>query len=250
MNISPTRYFSAVMRRMCCLAILLLCGLSSLPAQTDTRLRVRLTTTYGDIVIALSDSTPRHRDNFLQLVREGYYDSLLFHRVIPDFMIQTGDPDSRHASPGDTVGEGGPDYTIPAEIRLPSLFHKRGAVAAAREADDVNPERASSGSQFYIVWGRMMSQSTLHRFARQLEERSGGRYVMTPEMEETYALYGGAPYLDGEYTVFGEVVEGLEVVDNIQIADTDDCDRPLADLRILRATVEGPGAADHSPQIE
>lgn len=223
--------------RMCCLMSALACCLWS-SAQSDLRQRVRLTTTYGDIVIALSDSTPRHRDNFLRLVREHYYDSLLFHRVIPDFMIQTGDPDSRHAAPGDTLGNGGPDYTVAAEICLPSLFHKRGAVAAAREADDVNPEHASSGSQFFIVWGRMMSQSTLNRFRRQLEERSGGRHTMTPEMAETYALHGGAPYLDGEYTVFGEVVEGLEIVDNIQIADTDGNDRPLADLRILRATVE------------
>ena len=120
------------------------------------RPRVCLETSLGKIVIELFNETPRHRDNFLRLVREGYYDGLLFHRVIENFMIQTGDPNSRYAAPTDTLGDGGPGYTIPAEICLPALFHKRGAVAAAREPDEVNPERASSGSQFYIVWGRML----------------------------------------------------------------------------------------------
>ena len=218
---------------------LLFCCLTGAAAQdvADTRQRVRLVTTYGDIVIALSDSTPRHRDNFLRLVREHYYDSLLFHRVIPDFMVQTGDPDSRHAAPGAQLGEGGPDYTIPAEICLPALYHKRGAVAAAREPDEVNPERASSGSQFYIVWGRIPSAASLNRYRKSLETSSNGRYTITDEMQETYAMYGGTPHLDGQYTVFGEVIEGLEVVDNLQFADTDDFDRPLADLRILRAEV-------------
>ena len=225
------------MRILLSLFVLLFAG--SLQAQTaDTRQRVRPTTSYGDIVIALSDSTPQHRDNFLRLVREHYYDSLLFHRVIPDFMIQTGDPDSRHAAPTDTLGDGGPGYTISAEICLPALFHKRGAVAAARESDEVNPARASSGSQFYIVWGRMLSQGAINKYRKRLEARSNGRYTITPEMEETYALHGGSPHLDGEYTVFGEVVEGLDVVDNIQIADCDDLDRPLADLWILKAVVE------------
>ena len=225
------------MRTLLLLVVLLFSG--SLQAQTvDTRQRVRLTTSYGDIVIALSDSTPRHRDNFLRLVREHYYDSVLFHRVIPDFMIQTGDPNSRYAAPTDTLGNGGPGYTIPAEICLPALFHKRGAVAAAREPDEVNPERASSGSQFYIVWGRMLSQGAINKYRKRLEERSHGRYTITPEMEEADALNGGSPHLDGEYTVFGEVVEGLDVVDNIQIADCDDLDRPLADLWILKAVVE------------
>lgn len=218
---------------------LLFCCLTGAAAQdaADTRQRVRLVTTYGDIVIALSDSTPRHRDNFLRLVREHYYDSLLFHRVIPDFMVQTGDPDSRHAAPGAQLGEGGPGYTIPAEICLPDLYHKRGAVAAAREPDEVNPEHASSGSQFYIVWGRIPSAASLNRYRKSLETSSNGRYTITDEMQETYAMYGGTPHLDGQYTVFGEVVEGLEVVDNLQFADTDDFDRPLADLRILRAEV-------------
>ena len=225
------------MRILLFLFVLLFAG--SLQAQTaDTRQRVRLTTSYGDIVIALSDSTPQHRDNFLRLVREHYYDSLLFHRVIPDFMIQTGDPNSRHAAPTDTLCDGGPGYTIPAEICLPALFHKRGAVAAARESDDVNPERASSGSQFYIVWGRMLSQGAINKYRKRLEASSNGRYTITPEMEEAYALHGGSPHLDGEYTVFGEVVEGMDVVDNIQIADCDDLDRPLADLWILKAVIE------------
>lgn len=205
----------------------------------DTRQRVRLVTNYGDIVIALSDSTPQHRDNFLRLVESHYYDSLLFHRVIENFMIQTGDPDSRHAAPGTLLGEGGPGYTIPAEIHLPHLFHKKGAVAAAREDDSVNPEKASSGSQFYIVWGRVWSPVSIARFRKKLEAATQGAHTLTQEMEETYGTIGGSPHLDGEYTVFGEVVEGLEeVVGNIQIAETDDNQRPLADLRILRAVID------------
>lgn len=209
-----------------------------LSAQEDTRQRVRLETTMGNITIALSDETPLHRDNFLKLAREGYYDSLLFHRVIEDFMVQAGDPDSRHAQPGDYLGEGGPDYEIPAEIRLPKLYHLRGAVAAAREGDDENPERRSSGSQFYIVWGRMGSLKNIGRARLAVEKATDHKYTITPEMEENYILHGGAPHLDGTYTVFGEVVEGLDdVVYAMQMATTDDNNRPFEDIRILRAVV-------------
>ena len=206
---------------------------------TDTRQRVRFETTLGDIVIALYDETPIHRDNFLKLVKEGYYDSLLFHRVIEDFMIQTGDPDSRHAAPGQYLGEGGPDYELPAEIRLPNIYHRRGAVAAAREADAENPERKSSGSQFYIVWGKMGTGRNVGRARYAVEEATNGQYTITPEMEEDYILHGGTPHLDGAYTVFGEVIEGLDTtVYAIQMAVTDDNDRPFEDIRILRAVIQ------------
>ena len=149
-------------RKIFCLIMCLGCLSLTLFAQ-DNRRRVRLQTDRGDIVIALSDETPQHRDNFLRLAEQGYYDGLLFHRVIEKFMIQTGDPDSRTAVGGQLLGEGGPGYTLPAEICLPKLFHHCGAVAAARESDDVNPERRSSGSQFYIVWGRIPHERTLEK---------------------------------------------------------------------------------------
>ena len=207
-------------------------------AQTDTRQRVRLETTMGNITIALSDSTPLHRDNFVRLAKEGFYDSLLFHRVIEDFMVQGGDPDSRHAEPGACLGDGGPGYDIPAEIRVPHLYHLRGAVAAAREGDDENPERKSSGSQFYIVWGRMGNGKNIGRARLAVEKATDGKYTITPEMEENYILHGGAPHLDGTYTVFGQVVEGLDdVVYAMQMATTDDNDRPFEDIRIIRVVV-------------
>lgn len=202
----------------------------------DTRQRVRLQTDRGDIVIALSDETPIHRDNFIKLVREKYYDGLLFHRVIESFMIQTGDPDSRNAADDQILGNGGPGYTLPAEIRLPELFHHCGAVAAAREADDVNPERRSSGSQFYIVWGRIPSERTLEKYKVLVEKATNGEMTITPEMQETYRQIGGTPHLDGQYTVFGEVIEGLEsVVYSMQFVETDTNDRPLGNIRIIKA---------------
>ena len=223
--------------RLYLLTVLLLSSLG-IYAQQDTRQRVRFETTLGNITIALYDDTPLHRDNFVKLVKEGYYDSLLFHRVIEDFMVQTGDPDSRHAKPGQYLGEGGPDYELPAEIRVPQLYHRRGAVAAAREGDAENPERKSSGSQFYIVWGRMLSASNIGRARYAVEEATEGKYTITKAMEEDYALHGGSPHLDGAYTVFGEVVEGLEsTVYAIQMAVTDGNDRPYDDIRILRAVV-------------
>ena len=210
-------------------------------SQEDNRQRVRLETTAGNITIALYDETPLHRDNFVKLARAGFYDSLLFHRVIEDFMIQGGDPDSRHAKPGQYLGEGGPGYDLPAEIRFPKYYHLRGAVAAARESDEANPERRSSGSQFYIVWGKMGTQKNIGRARYAVEKATDGKCTISEEMEEQYMLHGGAPHLDGAYTVFGEVVEGLDdVVYQIQMAVTDENDRPYDDIRILRAVVLEP----------
>ena len=227
--------------RCCKVLVLLLCfwSVSSTLLAQDTRRRVRQQTDRGDIVIALSDETPQHRDNFLRLAGEGYYDGLLFHRVIEKFVMQAGDPDSRTAVGGQLLGEGGPGYTLPAEICLPKLFHHCGAVAAAREADDVNPERRSSGSQFYIVWGRIPHERTLEKYRKLLEENTGGEMTITPEMKQKYSEIGGTPHLDGYYTVFGEVVEGLEeVVYSMQFVETDDNSRPLGDIRIIKAVIE------------
>ena len=229
-------------KRLLLLAVLLLGGLTqglTLQAQTAPQGKtVVLETTMGSIRIALYDDTPLHRDNFLKLVGEHYYDSLLFHRVIHNFMIQTGSPDSRHAEPGEAVGHKDKDYTLEAEIRLPQHFHKRGAVAAAREGDRTNPERRSSGGQFYIVWGTTYSTLTLDRLDLKLDSLSHGTMGFSEEMRDQYRKYGGSPHLDGQYTVFGEVVEGLDVVDKIQQVYTDDYHRPVDDVRIIRAVVE------------
>lgn len=195
-------------------------------------------TTMGDIRMVLYDETPLHRDNFISLIEEGYYDSLLFHRVIEGFMIQGGDPDSRNAAPGQFLGNGGPDYTVEAEILAPEIFHKRGVLAAAREGNDVNPERRSSASQFYIVWGAVQSAESLERFSRRAEQLFGKPLNFTEEQVQTYTTIGGTPHLDGEYTVFGEVTEGLEVVEAIQRVATDHNDRPLEDVRILKITID------------
>lgn len=190
-------------------------------------------TSMGDIALVLYDQTPAHRDNFVALVEQNYFDSLLFHRVIEGFMIQGGDPDSRHAQPGQFLGEGGPDYTVEAEIRTPEIFHKRGVLAAAREGNDVNPERRSSASQFYIVWGAVHTPESLARQSERVEMRTGKPLRFTDKQYEAYTTIGGTPHLDGEYTIFGEVVAGLEVVEAIQKVATDANDRPLDDVRIL-----------------
>ena len=203
-------------------------------AQTSTS-EVLLETTAGNIRIALFDETPLHRDNFLKLVQEHVYDSLLFHRVIKDFMIQSGDLHSKHAQPGQRLGSGDYNYTVEAEFRLPKIFHRRGMVAMAREGDRGNPERRSSACQFYIVWGRVYNDARLMKVQERLDTTA--HVQLTPEMQEVYKTVGGVPHLDGQYTVFGEVVEGLDVVDRIQQSATDPNDRPLEDIRILRATV-------------
>ncbi|MBQ6299834.1 MAG: peptidylprolyl isomerase [Bacteroidales bacterium] len=200
---------------------------------------VVLETTEGTIVLKLYDQTPLHRDNFRSLVAEGAFDSLLFHRVIQDFMIQGGDPDSKHAEPGVLLGEGDRDYTVPAEFRLEEgIFHRRGVLAGAREGDDVNPEQRSSAMQFYIVWGKIFDDAGLDKVQERLDNRTGGRVKLTPEMREVYKTVGGTPHLDGQYTVFGEVVSGLDVVDAIQRVPTDENDRPLHDVRIIKAYLQ------------
>ncbi|MDP4149499.1 MAG: peptidylprolyl isomerase [Bacteroidota bacterium] len=195
---------------------------------------VEMITSMGTVVLRLSDSTPMHRDNFLMLVKRGYYDSLLFHRVIRGFMIQSGDPDSKEGHPGKPLsqgGSGGPGYTVPAEFR-PGLFHKRGALAAARTGDDVNPTKASSGSQFYIVQGRQFAEAGLDSIET---FRLRGRKI-PQDQRAVYASIGGAPHLDQNYTVFGEVVSGMEVVDSIAAVPTSGrpLDRPLKEVRILK----------------
>lgn len=205
-------------------------------AQTTTT-EVLFETTAGNIRIALYDETPQHRDNFLKLVKMHVYDSLLFHRVIKDFMIQSGDINSKYAQPGQRLGTGDYDYTQEPEFCLPKIFHRRGVVAMAREGDDVNPEMRSSACQFYIVWGRVLDDKKLAQVQERLDTTTHGRVQLTPEMIATYKTVGGTPHLDGQYTVFGEVVEGMDVVDRIQQSQTDKYDRPLEDIRILKATV-------------
>ncbi len=239
--------------------------------------RLKIKTTEGDIVIRLYDETPRHRDNFLKLAKNGYFNGTLFHRVIKDFMIQGGDPDSKNTPKGKILGTGGPDYTIPAEFVYPRYFHKRGALSAARTGDEVNPDRESSGSQFYIVWGKIYKPAELKQMERQMamqqeqevfnllakehreeimefrrnrdqaglqtlqeqliEEtkkicRQKGKPTFTTEQTEAYTTVGGTPFLDNQYTVFGEVEEGINVVERIQNRKTDRNDRPTEDVKM------------------
>jgi len=195
----------------------------------DRKRDVLIETNYGNIVVRLSDSTPLHRDNFLKLVKVGFYDSVLFHRVIRNFMIQGGDPDSKNAKAGVPLGNGGPSYHIPAEFRT-TLFHQKGVIAAAR---DNNPEKSSSGSQFYIVQGKKFTDAGLDSTETYRLKRK-----LPAEHREVYKTIGGTPHLDQNYTVFGRVVKGLEVVDTIAAVSTSkgvDKDRPLEDARIIKA---------------
>lgn len=222
------------------LLLLLCCTPGFLFSQQNVKLKkkdrkkdVELITTEGTIVLRLYDSTPLHRDNFLRLVKSHYYDSILFHRVIKNFMIQAGDPNSKHAEPGKPLGNGGPGYTIPAEFRQ-TIFHKKGALAAARQGNDVNPEKRSSASQFYIVQGRTFTDKEMDSVEI---ARLHGRKLPQAH-REVYKTIGGTPQLDQNYTVFGEVVKGIEVVDAIAFETTSkglDRDRPLKDVRILHA---------------
>lgn len=196
---------------------------------------VVLHTTAGDIRLELDGRTPRHRDNFLELAREGFFDSLLFHRVIAGFMIQSGDPDSRRAPSGQPLGLADAGCELPAEIVYPALAHTRGALAAARTPDDVNPERKSSGSQFYIVWGKPFDGATLDRIQQSVTAATNGEIVIPDSLRTIYETTGGTPFLDGQYTVFGRVTEGLEIVEAIQGVATDSAGRPLEDVRIIRA---------------
>ena len=183
--------------------------------------------------MVLYNETYRHRDNFVKLVKEHRFDSLLFHRVIKDFMIQGGDPMSKNAASGELLGEGDLGYRIEAEFMPELHFHKRGALAAAREPDDVNPKKASSASQFYIVWGKVFTPEQLDEFKRNYRKRNNREPSMTKEQEIVYTTQGGTPHLDGSYTVFGEVTDGLDVVEKIQNMSCDDNDRPKEDVRIL-----------------
>ena len=217
------------------IALLCFCTLSASAKKKEKRHIVRIETSLGNIRVALSDDTPLHSKNFLKLAREGFYDGTLFHRCIKDFMIQGGDPESRGAEPGKLLGEGDVDYTIPAEFCLPYLYHWRGALAAAREPDDVNPEMRSSGCQFYIVYGKKQAAADIRKVRAVLEEKG---IELTPQMIDDYVMRGGTPHLDGQYTVFGEVIEGMEVVKKIQQTETDKNDRPLTDVVIRRMIVE------------
>ncbi|MBC7904375.1 MAG: peptidylprolyl isomerase [Gemmatimonadaceae bacterium] len=200
--------------------------------KNDLKKDVELVTTKGSMVIRLSDSTPLHRNNFLKLVSQKFYDSILFHRVIKAFMVQAGDPSSKMASDTQRLGGGGPSYTIPAEI-TPTLFHKKGMVAAARTGDDVNPKRASSGSQFYIVQGKVFTEAGLDSVET---FRLQGR-KLPPAHRQVYKELGGAPHLDQNYTIFGEVIRGLPVIDSIANVTTTGRqagDRPVEPVRILK----------------
>ena len=196
----------------------------------EQQTKVLFETTLGNFTIALYNETPKHRDNFIKLVNDKFYDGILFHRIIQGFVVQTGDPDSKAAKPGQPLGQGGPGYTIPAEF-VPSLYHKRGAVAAARMGDNVNPTKASSGSQFYIVDGTVFPMSDLNN----LEWRMGRQ--MTEEQKTTYSTKGGAPHLDGAYTVLGEVISGMNVIDKIASQPKDSRDRPRTDIAIISAKI-------------
>lgn len=193
--------------------------------------KVLISTPFGDMTAILYDETPQHRDNFLKLAREGFYDGTLFHRVIKGFMIQGGDPDSRGAAPGQRLGMGGPGYTIPAEFH-PDLIHKKGALAAARLGGPQNPEKRSSGSQFYIVQGKTHNAAELNRIA----SRTGAFY--TGEQIQIYQQLGGTPNLDTEYTVFGEVIDGIEVIDKIAAVKTAPGDRPVEDVQMTVKILE------------
>ncbi len=181
-------------------------------------------TSLGEIELLLYDDTPLHRDNMIKLIKEDFYDGQLFHRVIKNFMIQGGDPYSADAPKGQRLGTGGPGYRIPAEFRE-NNYHKKGAIAAARQGDAVNPAKESSGSQFYIVHGQIFNKEQL-----MMMQSSGKHAPFTPEQVAVYTTIGGTPHLDGSYTVFGEVIHGLEVVDSIASVPTDNYDRPVEDV--------------------
>ena len=193
--------------------------------------KVLIETSMGNMTVMLYDDTPLHRDNFVKLAESGFYEGMLFHRVINNFMIQAGDPMSKNAAPNARLGNGGPGYTIPAEIVYPTHFHKKGALAAARTGDNVNPKRESSGSQFYIVQGQKYTDMKLDQFEKALGK------TFTNKERDAYVTVGGTPHLDNQYTVFGEVVEGLGVVDKIAAVETAPGDRPVEDVKIIKMTV-------------
>jgi peptidyl-prolyl cis-trans isomerase B (cyclophilin B) len=193
--------------------------------------QVRMKTSLGEITLLLYDDTPMHRDNFIELINKKFYDGILFHRVIPGFMIQAGDPNSKNAKTGDRLGSGNPGYTVPAEFR-PQLYHKKGALAAARLGDQANPKKESSGSQFYIVTGKVWTNNELNQM-----ESTNTHPKFTDEQRQIYTTIGGYPPLDYNYTVFGEVTEGVEIAEKIGLVKRDRSDRPLDDVKILSITI-------------
>lgn len=205
-----------------------LCIINSAMAQSVNKDKVVIETEYGKIVLALYDNTPKHRDNILKLVKEKFYDSTLFHRVIPNFVVQGGDPDSKKAQPGQQLGEGDVGYRVPAEINAVN-FHQRGALGMAR---DNNPEKASSGCQFYIVTGKKYTEEEL----KTISERTGRNF--TPKQKNIYKSEGGTPHLDGNYTVFGIVEEGMDVVDKISEQPRNGSDRPDKDIPMLKVKIK------------
>ena len=209
----------------------------SVYSQSVKRTEVLLQTSMGNVRIQLYNETPKHRDNFLKIVNSKQMDGMLFHRVVKDFMIQTGDPDSRKAKPGQVLGNHQIGKDFPAEIIYPQFFHKRGALAAARQPDNENPDKKSSGSQFYIVWGKKFSEHQLNFYQSVIDTVTNFKVKFTPEIRKVYQEVGGTPFLDGQYTVFGEVTEGLEVIDRIQQVEVDAWSRPKEDVKIIKAYV-------------
>lgn len=215
------------MKKLFAIGLLLIGILSSFHLQAqEVETLVLIDTDMGKIKVKLFNDTPLHRDNFIKNVKEHRYDGLLFHRVIKQFMVQGGDINSKDAPIEQHLGDGDPGYTIPAEIVYPKYFHKRGMLCAARTSDDENPERASSGTQFYIVTGKFYTEMELDKM-----EKAENR-TFTPEERQAYMLEGGAPHLDNKYTVFGEVIKGMKVVDKIQFVETNEDDRPLKNIKI------------------
>ena len=204
--------------------------------EADNRAVIRFETTMGSFDMALFNETPLHRDNYLLLARIGYYDSVLVHRVIDNFVVQAGDPNSKNAQPGELVGDGEP-YKLPSEIRFPKLYHKRGMVNAAREGDETNPKRLSSGSQFAIMTCGPLNEGQVKRGQERIWAGTDSAVNLTKEIIDTYMEVGGSPHLDAQYTVFAEIVNGMDVVDKIQKVETDSFDRPVEDVRILRTKV-------------
>lgn len=198
-----------------------------------------LTTDFGDIVVELFNETPLHRDNFLKQVRNKSFNGVLWHRVINQFIIQTGDRLSKNAKPGEMLGEGDetPEDWIPAEFRAPLFYHQRGMLNAAREGDETNPEKKSSSTQFTIVTGRTFDDAALDNTQKRIDEWTNGQFKLTSEMRNTYKTIGGAPHLDGSYTVFGRVVSGMDVVEKIEKLPTDQNDRPIHDVHIIKAKI-------------
>lgn len=275
-------------RNLIVLLTILVCSLTACkPGQKkeedmEKETKLKIETSAGDITVKLYNETPKHRDNFIKLVEDGTYEGTLFHRVIKDFMIQAGDPESKKAPKGKMLGAGDVGYTVPAEFVYPKYFHKKGALSAARQGDNVNPKKESSGCQFYIVTGKVYNDSTLLGMESQMNENKinvifntlaqkhmkeiykmrkendeNGLYELqeklfaeaeaeaakqpefhfTPEQIEAYTTVGGTPHLDGEYTVFGEVIEGMDIVDKIQQVKTDRSDRPEEDVKIVKVEV-------------